>query len=69
MSVTRLANTLWYGLCLPESRAFERAMQDVAGTQARLLLGLLRRNADTVWGRRYGLSAIRSVSTTRRACR
>lgn len=61
VSVTRLANTLWYGLCLPESRAFERAMQDVAGTQARLLLGLLRRNADTVWGRRYGLSAIRSV--------
>jgi hypothetical protein len=34
----------------------------VAGTQERLLLRLLKRNAGTEYGRRYGLSGIRSVA-------
>ena len=56
------ANGLWSLLCLPESRAFHRALGDIAGTQRRLLTRLLRRNADTVYGRRYGFGRLRSVA-------
>ena len=56
------ANALWTTLCLPESLAFRRSLHDVAGTQHRLLMRLLRRNADTVYGRRYGFAQLGSVA-------
>src|SRR5438045_3835272 len=57
-----VANGLWYLLCLGEGLAFRLALRDVAGVQQRLLLRLLRRNADTEYGRRYGFATIRSVA-------
>jgi hypothetical protein len=60
------ANTAWYMLCLPESLAFRRACGDVAGAQEALLLRLLRRNAETVYGRRHGFDSIRSASEYQR---
>ena len=59
---TTLANCLWYLSCLPVSVAFGRAMRDVAETQERLLLRLLRSNAETEIGRRYGFGSLRSVA-------
>ncbi|HEX8682495.1 MAG TPA: GH3 auxin-responsive promoter family protein [Ardenticatenaceae bacterium] len=56
------ANTLWLLSSLPEHLAFRRALRDVEGTQRALLLRLLRRNADTEIGRRYGFGAIRSIA-------
>ena len=56
------ANALWYLLCVPESLAFHRARRDVAGSQRELLLRLLRRNADTDFGRRHGFGSIRSAA-------
>lgn len=56
------ANHLWYLLCLRASRAFHRALDDVASTQQAILLRLVQRNAATVWGQRYGFQHIRSVA-------
>lgn len=57
-----IANSLWYLTCLLEARAFRRAQQDVAGAQRDLLLGLLRRNAGTAFGRMHGFAAMRSIA-------
>ncbi len=57
-----LVNGLWYLLSWPESFAFRLARHNVAGAQQKLLLKLLRRNAGTEFGRRYGFGAIRSVA-------
>ncbi len=57
-----LANTLWYLLALPDSRAFRRAVHDVARTQERLLLRLLHQHAGSDWGRRFGFASIRSAA-------
>lgn len=62
LPVHLLANSLLYLLSLPGSLAFYRAQRDVAGTQQKLLLNLLRRNAETEFGRRYTFSNIRSVT-------
>lgn len=56
-----IANTLWYLACLPAGLAFHRARRDVAGTQRRLLLDLLHRNADSAFGRQHDFASIRSV--------
>jgi hypothetical protein len=42
--------------------AFQRALRDVAGAQEKLLLHLLKQNANTEIGRRYGFATIRSVT-------
>ena len=57
-----LANSLWYLLSLPGSLAFYRARRDVAGVQQKLLFDLLRRNAGTGFGRRYGFDSISSIA-------
>ncbi len=57
-----LANSLLYLLSLPGSLAFYRAQRDVAGTQQKLLLNLLRHNAETEFGRRYAFNSIRSIA-------
>ena len=51
-SLHLLANGLWYLSSLPESLAFRLAWRNVADTQQKLLLRLLRRNGDTEFGRR-----------------
>jgi hypothetical protein len=57
-----LANSLWCLLSLPARLAFQRALGNVAATQQRYLLNLLRRNANTDFGRRYGFAAIHSIA-------
>lgn len=57
-----IGNGLWLLLSLRSALAFHHALGDVAGTQSRLLLRILRRNSHTEFGRRYGLRSIRSVA-------
>lgn len=57
-----LANLLWYLSNLPESLAFHLARRNVRETQEKLLLRLLRRNANTDIGRRYDFASIRSAA-------
>ena len=57
----RAANLAWLASCLPGYRAFRRAMRDVERAQSELLLGILRRNADTEYGRRYELGRIAAL--------
>lgn len=57
-----LANGLWYLVSLPDSLALHLARRDVATTQERLLLHLLRANAETEFGRRYDFAGIRSAA-------
>ncbi len=56
------ANGLWYLACLPQSLAFHVSARTVADTQRRLLLRLLRRNANTEYGRKYAFGSIRTVA-------
>lgn len=56
-----IPNTLWFLSCLPQSFAFHNACHDVAGVQRKLLLELIRHNAETEFGRRYGFCEIRSA--------
>lgn len=66
MSGPALANLLWYLTCLPEQSAFRRAAGDVAAVQRDLLLQLVRRNAETRFGRAHGFAAIRTVADYQR---
>lgn len=56
------ANALWFLSCLPESLAFHLARRNVSGTQEKLLLRLLQRNAETDFGRRYDFASIRTAA-------
>ncbi len=56
------ANTLWFLSCLPENLAFHLARRNVSGTQEKLLLRLLQRNAETDFGRRYNFASIRTAA-------
>ena len=52
----------WLATCLPEAMAFSRASrQPVKRIQEQILLSILRANADTAYGRRFGFDRIRSV--------
>ena len=48
-------------------RQAARALEDPAGTQERVLLGLVRRAAGTEWGRGHGYKGIRSAADYQRA--
>jgi hypothetical protein len=49
------------------ARRFDEATRDPLRTQSELLLGVLRRNASTEYGRRYGFSSIGSIADYQRA--
>ena len=49
------------------ARRFDEATQDPSRTQTELLLGILRRNADTEYGRRFNFASIGSIEDYRRA--
>jgi hypothetical protein len=57
-----LANTLWFLSCLPQGMAWRRSASRVARTQEQLLLRLLRCNALTEYGQRYGFCTIRTIA-------
>ena len=59
-------NGLWCLSLMDDALAFRRARRDVQGAQTRLLAGLLRRNAATEFGRRWGFDTIRSAEDYRR---
>lgn len=44
------------------ARRFDEATRDPRRTQTELLLGMLRRNADTEYGRRYNFASINSIA-------
>ncbi|WP_249621205.1 GH3 auxin-responsive promoter family protein [Desulfuromonas sp. CSMB_57] len=62
-----LANSLWYLSTLPESRRFHRALGNSAAAQEAVLRDILRQNTATVFGRRHGFDAIRSIEDYQRA--
>lgn len=65
-AATRVAaHAAWTASCLGELVRFRRACRDVRGTQRRLLADTLARNAETVYGRRYGFGAIRDPAEYR----
>ena len=49
------------------ARRFDEATRDPLRTQTDLLLGSLRRNANTEYGRRYNFSSINSIADYQRA--
>jgi hypothetical protein len=55
-----IANGLWFLSTLPEAARFNRALGCCEAAQQAVLLEILRQNADTEYGRRYGFSAIHS---------
>jgi hypothetical protein len=55
-----IANSLWQASNWPELINYRRALRYPAEIQAQLLRGYLARNADTAFGRRHGLSEIKS---------
>jgi hypothetical protein len=61
MIVPRLLNSAWMWQGRREARAFHTATERVRAAQSELLLGLVRANADSQFGRRHGFDAIRSV--------
>jgi hypothetical protein len=61
-ALTFLANSLWLVTSLPQSCAFRLSARNVERTQRRLLLRLLRRNAQTGYGRRFDFASIRTVA-------
>ncbi len=61
MITARVVNGLWQLSGLPGERAFRRALHEPADHQANLLHELVRRNAQTDFGRRHRFDAIDSV--------
>lgn len=56
-----LANTLLFAASAPDTLGWALSTRDVASTQRRLLLSILRRNASTAFGRLHRFSTIDSV--------
>jgi GH3 auxin-responsive promoter len=56
-----LANSLWLASGARAACRFRRALKNPRAAQEALLLSLLRRNADTKYGQRYGFRPLRSV--------
>src|SRR5262245_52479468 len=66
MGLAAWLNTAWMLRCLPEARAFDRAVSRVAVAQEQLLRQTIRANRDTTFGRRHDFAAIGSVADFRR---
>lgn len=55
------ANALWLAGCVQEAARFARATRQVRLVQERVLLGIVRANRDTDFGREHGFSDIRAA--------
>jgi hypothetical protein len=62
-----LANWVWSRLYAPQYGRFLQSLDGVEEVQRRYLLRLVRRNAQTKYGRRYGFAGITSVEAFRQA--
>jgi len=58
--ICQIANSLWAAGCIPEYALFRRAIHRVSETQEAVLCRIVRRNADTEFGRTHGFSSIGS---------
>src|SRR5690349_713940 len=54
------ANAAWLTSSLPAAMAFRAGLRRSGAVQERILLRILRRNAQTAFGRSHGFSSIRS---------
>jgi hypothetical protein len=54
-----LGNVAWFGSSLPEYHRYRRSLDNVEAAQRRMLDALLRRNADTRFGRESGFGGLR----------
>ncbi|MDD5008611.1 MAG: GH3 auxin-responsive promoter family protein [Syntrophorhabdaceae bacterium] len=63
--LNRAANTALMLLCRQRHAAFCRSVTDTRRTQESKLLGIVRKNKDTEYGRKYGFSGIKSVKEFR----
>ena len=59
--MARAATAAWCLSNLPAWWRYRRALDAPAAVQERLLLGYVRRNADTVFGRAHGFGRVRSI--------
>jgi len=59
--LSTFANGAWLASSLPGAVAFDRGLRQVAATQERILLDIVRRNAQTSFGRAHGFDSIRSA--------
>ncbi len=64
--IAQAATRLWILGNRRRWRRYQRALRDPAAAQRRLLEGYLRRNAETVFGRRHGFARIDSVEAWQR---
>lgn len=60
-------NGLWLLTSLPAAFAFRRSLHRVRETQEAVLLGIVRRNRESAFGRRHGFARLRSVADFRAA--
>ena len=60
-----MANNVWRLSLLNDALAFRHAVRDIAGTQAKLLMRLLRQNVNSEFGRRCGFDSMRGVEDYR----
>ena len=62
MSLHRtIANNLWHLSCVPERRAFVKALKNVSHVQEQVLLKLINRNRRTLFGQQHRFKSISSV--------
>ena len=62
-----VVNGLWLLTSLPEAFAFRRSLHRVRVTQEAVLLGIVRRNRESDFGRRHGFARMRTVDDFRAA--
>jgi GH3 auxin-responsive promoter len=60
------ANSAWLAACLPEYRRLRAAMGGIRQEQERVLLGIVRANAETEFGRGHSFASIHSMEEYRR---
>ncbi len=65
-NVSHISNRLWQLGSLPGARRFYRGLAEPDRTQRELLLAIVRRNRDTVFGREHGFERIDSIAAWRR---
>ncbi len=56
-----IANTLWVSSCALEHRCLKKSLKEIKAIQRKILLSILKKNADTAIGKKYGFSKIKSV--------
>ncbi|MCA9253404.1 MAG: GH3 auxin-responsive promoter family protein [Phycisphaerales bacterium] len=67
MNMAHFANRMWYGANLIRWRRFREALKSPLSAQVRILQSYVKRNADTLFGRKHGFSSVRSIQDFQKA--